>query len=524
MAAAAPVSTLQAYDRHIVSDFLADRYPYLEDITSHLKSDGISMASGDRMFPRLVEQLKEPAMAPEKLVEALRTICDLSCHQENKCEAIASSVIEAATNLLMHDSIPVRRDAARVIAAMSYVIGGRSLMPFGNSNMPRKLTGNVVPGPTLPRLAKLLLGCDDEQVKMHVAEALCAITVFRDGCQQVVDQQTVKGTAQYLIAMLPDVPQTRHLSMCLLYLLRTLAAVTMYASAGMRDVLGITLLSRIISFLGRIPKGGMPVVTPAESTETVRQALRVLWHCGNNPDGRKEMLKADGVKVITTYLNDADVKVREAAVCALNVISLETEGKKEVLKHSKEGLALLLHSTKETPYLHETGVQLCRCASELPAFRFAFARHILKSIWLLEKIYGTTSLAAVSPLLRSEEDEETRIQATHVMAHFLSRKNPIAGDTIRVPPVTPLVHIERPVMFAIEECVDALHDLLDLIPITPDTAYECLESFCELEKPRKHLRALLDDGRAKVETEYDRNRLEIILRSGGGQKGASQQL
>ena len=37
----------------------------------------------------------------------------------------------------------------------------------------------------------------------------------------------------------------------------------------------------------------------------------------------------------------------QAAVCALNVISLETEGKKEVLKHSKDGLALLLHSNKE---------------------------------------------------------------------------------------------------------------------------------------------------------------------------------
>merc|ERR1719326_2017933 len=129
------------------------------------------------------------------------------------------------------------------------------------------------------------------------------------------------------------------------------------------------------------------------------------------------MLGADGVRVITAYLEHGDTKVREAAVCALNVISLETEGKKEVLQHSLSGLATLAHSSSETPYLHETCVQLCRCASELPAFRFAFARHVLMSVWLLEKVYGTTALAAVCPLLKPEEDLEVRSQAAQVMAH-----------------------------------------------------------------------------------------------------------
>merc|ERR1719409_723837 len=108
----------------------------------------------------------------------------------------------------------------------------------------------------------------------------------------------------------------------------------MYASNGMRDVFGITLLGHVIAFLGRVPKGGIPVVSQEESTETVRNALRFLWHCGNDPVGRKEMLQADGVKVITGYLGHSDMKVREAAVCALNVIALETEGKKDVLQHS----------------------------------------------------------------------------------------------------------------------------------------------------------------------------------------------
>jgi len=223
------------------------------------------------------------------------------------------------------------------------------------------------------------------------------------------------------------------------------------------------------------------------------------------------MLAADGVRVITGYLGHSDMKVREAAVCALNVISLETEGKKDVLQHSLSGLAELAHSSKETPYLHETCVQLCRCASELPAFRFAFARHTINSIWLLEKVYGTTALAAVSPLLREKETLETRAQAAKAMAFFLTKKDPAEGDLIRVPPVTPLVHIQVPVMFAIEECVDSLHDLLSLLKDAPDSAFECLEALTEYEKPRLELELILDMGFATVDKPNDLARVKQML-------------
>lgn len=511
------VVPLQAYKRHITSEFLADRYPYLEDIRGHLKEDDVSMAFGDRLFPRLVEQLKLPTIAPEKLIEALRTICDLCAQQENKCQAIAADVVAAATNLLMHDHVPVRRDAARVISSMAKLMGGRSLMPMGNSNMSRKLTGAVGASPTLPRLAKLLLGCQDELVKMHVAEALRSITRFRDGCQQAVDHGTIKGIAQYLCATLPDLPTTAEVALCLLHLLYTLTAVTMYARDGMRDLLdGVGLIAKLIMFLDQMPRDvGISVVSAEESTDAQRQTLRLLWHTGNDPRGRSETLKADGVRVITAYLASADAKVREAAVCALNVASLETQGKRDMLQHSVEGLAGLLHSEVETQYLHETCVQLCRCASELPAFRLTLARRILKSVWLLEKIYGTTALAAVSPLLRAQEPEELRVQAVHVVAHFLQQASPPEGDRIRVPPVAPLHHVEVPPMFAIEECVDVLHDLVALLNIAQKPALDCLEAITKADKPREELRTLMASNRVSV-PEVVRYDVEAMLRKDSG--------
>eukprot|EP00439_Symbiodinium_sp_Y106_P006486 s10413_g1.t1 len=48
---------------------------------------------------------------------------------------------------------------------------------------------------------------------------------------------------------------------------------------------------------------------------------------------------AEGAKVITQFLSHEDAKVREAAICALNVISLETRGKKDILQHSLEAIA-----------------------------------------------------------------------------------------------------------------------------------------------------------------------------------------
>lgn len=372
-------------------------------------------------------------------------------------------------------------------------------MPVGNSNMPRKLTGVEPPGAALPRLAKLLLGCDDEIVKKNVAEALWQMTIFRDGCQQVVDQGTVKAIAAYLCATLPNVPETSSLALCLLSLLKTLAAVTMYANDGMRDIFGTGLIGKVITFLGRIGGAdGIPVLRPADSMETVRQALRMLWHVGNHVDGRKEMLKADGVQVVTSYLGPQhDPQVREAAICTLNVISLETEGKMQVLKHSTEAFARLLHSSEETVYLHEVCVQLCRAASELPAYRLDFARLVLKSIWLLEKIFGTTALSAVSPLLDPKEDVEVRTQAAHVINHFL-RCEPSLGDDISA---VLGGGIAQPALYAMEHCVSILPNLVHLLDYASDPAVSCLDALTDSEKPRQELLELVAESRVTVTKE-----------------------
>jgi len=351
---------------------------------------------------------------------------------------------------------------------------------------------------TLPRLAKLLIGCQDAEVKMNVAKAMQAITIFRDGCQQVVDQGTVRSIAQYLCATLPDLPPNEPLALCLLYLLQTLAAVTMYAHDGMRDLFGVHLIERLVGFLERAPKDDcLPGASVTDSVQAVREALRVLWHCGNDPRGRRETLQAEGVRVITGYLNTGDAKVREAAVCALNVVSLETKGKQDILAHSTEGLAQLLQNgEEETTYLHETCVQLARCASELPAFRFALARRIVRSTWLLEKIYGTAALGAISPLLGPEEPLELRVQAVQVAAHFLV--TPSAGDVIRVPPVCPLDNIDNPAAYALEECVDILHNLVFLLDATRRPALHCLEALCKYKRPREELQDLISSGRIVV--------------------------
>lgn len=270
----------------------------------------------------------------------------------------------------------------------------------------------------------------------------------------------------------------------------------MYAKDGMRDIFstGFGLIGKVVKFLGNVPiDKPMPGIDAELSTNIVRQALRLLWHCGNSAQGRVETLQAGGAKCITDFLSHDDAKVREAAVCALNVISLETQGKKDVLQHSLEAIARIIHSESETTYLHETCVQLCRCAAELPAFRFAFARHVLKSIWLLEKVFGTTSLAAISPLLSSKEAMETRIQAAVVAEHFLTSKEPLLGDDIRVPPVCPLINVELPPAFGFEECVDILQHLVELIEQTP-SAQACLKALVRRERTRQELAKLLRSG------------------------------
>jgi len=341
-----------------------------------------------------------------------------------------------------------------------------------------------------------------------------AITIFRDGCQQVVDQGTVVGVTQYLCATLPDLPSSSSLARCLLNLLQTLAAVTMYARDGMRDILGTGLIAKVVGLLGNVPGGSaIPGIASETSTDIVRQALRLLWHCGNNPKGRVETLQAEGVATITPFLRHTDAKVREAAICALNVVSLETNGKKDVVKHSLEEIARIIHSDAETTYLQETCVQLCRNASELPAFRFAFARHVLRSVWLLEKVYGTAALAAISPLLGPKEDMETRVQAANVAQHFLTSGNiAFNGDDIRVPPVCPLSHVNHPPAFSFEECIDIIHNCVELLDAAGASAAECLKALLSQEKPRQELAKLLK-ARLIVPSDGQKAFVESLVRS-----------
>jgi len=302
---------------------------------------------------------------------------------------------------------------------------------------------------------------------------------------------------------LPEQPQSQLLALCFLNLLKALSQVTMYANNGLRDLIGCGLIGKLCVFLSRVPPGqGIPVVSPEQSTETVRQALRVIWHIGNDMHGRVEALKAKGVEVITAFLSDQDAKVRECAVCALNVLSLEIPGKKDILQHSVVPLAALLHSDRETPYLTETCVQLCRCASELPAFRFHFAKHVLKSIWLLEKVYGVTSIAAVYSLL-ADENPNIRIHAVHATRHFLTKIPPARGDEIRVPPVCPLERIDSPAMFAIEECTGILHNLLfllgeDMPQDAQGPALDCLDVLTQEVKAQQELLEVIESGERPV--------------------------
>lgn len=486
------VNPLQAYQRHIVSEHLVDRHPYLEDIRGHLKADNVSVAFGNRQFPRLIEQLKSPDMAAEKLAEALRTICDLVPNQESKCQSISADVVAAAADLLTHEDTAVKREAAKTIAAVALLLNGRSRMP------------TLSTGSAVPKLSRLLLTCNDEGVKANVAEAFNAICIFRDGCQQVVDQGAVKAMASYLCVVLPEQPQSQLLALCFLNLLKALSQVTMYAKNGLRDLIGCGLIGKLCVFLHRVPPGqGIPVVTPEQSTETVRQALRVIWHIGNDMYGRQEALKAKGVEVITAFLRDQDSKVREGAVCALNVLSLEIPGKKDILEHSTVPLAELLHSDRETQYLTETCVQLCRSASEFPAFRYTFAKHVLKSIWLLEKVYGVTSIAAVYGLIL-DEDPNIRLQAVHATLYFLSKQPPARGDEIRVPPICPLERMTNPPMFAIEECTGILHNLLFLLAaLMPQDAQgpalDCLELLTTQTKAQHELLEILLSGERPIE-------------------------
>merc|ERR1719456_1363139 len=138
--------------------------------------------------------------------------------------------------------------------------------------------------------------------------------------------------SKYLCGVLPELPQSEMLALCLLELLKCLASLVFYAKNGARDLLGCSFVAKLCELMRRLPPGmKIPSVKKAAlnmERETTRQGLRLLWAVGNEELGRKEALAAEATPTVTCFLVEKDAKVRETAICVLNVLSLEIAGKK----------------------------------------------------------------------------------------------------------------------------------------------------------------------------------------------------
>jgi len=182
------------------------------------------------------------------------------------------------------------------------------------------------------------------------------------------------------------------------------------------------------------------------------------------------------------------------------------------------------HALLRRPFGYAPKRHKAACASELPAFRFAFARHIVMDVWLLEKVYGTTALSAVSPLLEDREEDEIRTQAAVVMSHFLHKKEPEQGALIRVPPVCPLRHINQPALYAFEECTGVMHNLVSLLNVAPAPALECLDALTDIKAPREKLRWILDEDRIPLSAEVLSTLVDSFLEKTTAEKSPKKML
>merc|ERR1711933_613423 len=111
------------------------------------------------------------------------------------------------------------------------------------------------------------------------------------------------------------------------------------------------------------------------------------------------------------------------------------------------------------------------------------------------------TLEAVNPLLEPAETSGTRSQAAVVMAHFLQGDPEPEGNKSlrhRIPPICPSDHVDDPARYAMEECVDILHNLVSLLDLVREPAMQCLEVLLGTRKAQDELRELMAEGRVTV--------------------------
>ena len=117
------------YKKHIVSNFLSDRHPYLEKpFNERYDPTEVFHAVFDRAIPKLVEILTYEDLPAQNYKEALMLLNEQAGHQENKDQMISQKLVLLSLIYIKHSDKEVRRESLLLLGSLCSIQRGRDCL------------------------------------------------------------------------------------------------------------------------------------------------------------------------------------------------------------------------------------------------------------------------------------------------------------------------------------------------------------------------------------------------------------
>lgn len=351
--------------QHKVSEFLADRHPFLEEE----KSDKLQVcvALGRRGIAKLADILRDDSQTDAEVGAGLELMLKLLTTQEKKIEAINNGVVQAATVIMGGDGVSAgtRASAGLVLASLVQVMQGRSALKRAK---------------TVPVLTKSCLD-DDFGVRMAASSALTFTTSFRDGWAIVMD---TSRAVRNLVMSMDAHPQS----------ISVFANLTSFFDEGCVEALKHGVMPKIVAVM-RDTKDGL----------LRRFAAMTLRNIVNNDVGKEKAIRYGAVDAAVDILRDEDPLVRGAAAGAIQTICVNQEAKPIFLDNETAvaDMSALLRDPSED--VRSNATLAIRNLSDLPDAKTAFVGALVGELDLLQSVFGSGCAQPLCELLENDSAE-----------------------------------------------------------------------------------------------------------------------
>lgn len=312
---------MQSYTKYKDSEFHKDRHPYLPPPETPLfDPEQVSIAYNERCIPKLADLLVYPELPPQKRIDALHTLNELSSNQEYKAEMIEHFIVTYSSQLTLDKFPQTRKEAALLLGSLFFLDSGRRQYQAKEENY---------------KLLKKSLFDKDINAKTAISWAVYRLSLHKDGVDMINDSKTIYSIIEGFITY-SDLKAFSDNNNYLIYLLGALINISMYET-GIKNSLGRGLLSSFNKILRNEEEKYSNVITHGAYTQIKEFILSVLKNMTIIKEGKKEAIEEGLILSINEFLNSELDYERLYSSSLMMSISNDIKAKKEISQLCRNG-------------------------------------------------------------------------------------------------------------------------------------------------------------------------------------------